>query len=108
MPNPEYCKFNYQDALNLDSQLTEDEKITRDSVREYCQAKLMPRIIKANRNEGKELSLLHSLVLALAFHRASWRFAYWADVSEKASLLVSCWIPCFALPPFLNGAPACP
>lgn len=49
---PEYGKFNYLDPLNLDSQLTEDEKIMRDSVREYCQSKLMPRITMANRHEG--------------------------------------------------------
>jgi glutaryl-CoA dehydrogenase len=45
-------KFNYQDALNLDSQLTEDEKIMRDAAREYCQNKLFPRVLMANRHES--------------------------------------------------------
>lgn len=48
----EYVKFNYQDALNLDSQLTEDEKIMRDAARDYCQSKLMPRVLMANRHES--------------------------------------------------------
>ncbi|NP_001086623.1 glutaryl-CoA dehydrogenase L homeolog isoform X1 [Xenopus laevis] len=44
-------QFDYQDALGLDSQLTEDEIMIRDSFRSYCQEKLMPRILMANRNE---------------------------------------------------------
>nr|XP_046270830.1 glutaryl-CoA dehydrogenase, mitochondrial-like [Scatophagus argus]XP_046270831.1 glutaryl-CoA dehydrogenase, mitochondrial-like [Scatophagus argus] len=44
-------QFNWLDALDLESQLTEDEIMIRDSFRTYCQEKLMPRIIMANRNE---------------------------------------------------------
>ncbi|XP_070704696.1 glutaryl-CoA dehydrogenase b [Pempheris klunzingeri] len=44
-------QFNWQDALDLESQLTEDEIMIRDSFRTYCQEKLMPRILMANRNE---------------------------------------------------------
>ena len=47
------AKFNWKDALNLDSQLTEEEIIVRDQFRSYCQEKLMPRIVMANRNEGR-------------------------------------------------------
>lgn len=43
--------FNYQDALNLDCRLTDEERMTRDQVRQYCQSKLMSRITEANRNE---------------------------------------------------------
>ncbi|KNC72932.1 hypothetical protein SARC_14508, partial [Sphaeroforma arctica JP610] len=48
-----YTKFNWEDALNLDSQLTEDEKIMRDAAHNYCQDKLMPRVLMGNRNESK-------------------------------------------------------
>lgn len=48
-------QFSWQDALNLEGQLTEDEIMIRDSFRIYCQEKLMPRIIMANRNEGERL-----------------------------------------------------
>ncbi len=43
--------FNWQDPLLLEEQLEEDERLVRDSVRSYCQDKLMPRIIEANREE---------------------------------------------------------
>ncbi|XP_041672869.1 glutaryl-CoA dehydrogenase, mitochondrial-like [Cheilinus undulatus] len=44
-------QFNWLDALDLEGQLTEDEIMIRDSFRTYCQEKLMPRIVMANRNE---------------------------------------------------------
>lgn len=44
-------KFNYLDPLNLESQLTDEEKLIRDQFRSYCTEKLMPRIVMANRNE---------------------------------------------------------
>ncbi|KOB79493.1 Uncharacterized protein OBRU01_00156 [Operophtera brumata] len=43
--------FNWEDALNLDGQLHEDEKAIRDSFKAYCNEKLLPRIVEANRNE---------------------------------------------------------
>ena len=42
---------NWEDILRLDSQLTEEERMIRDNVREYCKKSLMPRILDANRNE---------------------------------------------------------
>lgn len=49
--------FQWEDALNLNSLLNEEEVMLRDSFRSYCQQKLMPRIIKANRNEGTIIHL---------------------------------------------------
>ena len=43
--------FNWEDPLSLDSLLSEEERMIRDSARQYCQEKLMPRILMANRNE---------------------------------------------------------
>ncbi|XP_068633356.1 glutaryl-CoA dehydrogenase, mitochondrial [Battus philenor] len=43
--------FNWEDPLNLDGQLQDDEKAIRDTFKDYCKEKLMPRIIEANRNE---------------------------------------------------------
>ena len=42
---------NWEDILKLDAQLTEEERMIRDNVREYCKKSLMPRILDANRNE---------------------------------------------------------
>ncbi|XP_043550825.1 glutaryl-CoA dehydrogenase, mitochondrial-like [Chiloscyllium plagiosum] len=44
-------QFDWRDPLNLESQLTEEEILIRDTFRQYCQSKLMPRILLANRNE---------------------------------------------------------
>lgn len=44
-------KFNYQDALNFEGQLTTEEVLVKNQIKEYCDEKLMPRILKANRNE---------------------------------------------------------
>uniref|UniRef100_A0A674DEP6 Glutaryl-CoA dehydrogenase, mitochondrial n=1 Tax=Salmo trutta TaxID=8032 RepID=A0A674DEP6_SALTR len=44
-------QFNWRDGLELEGQLTEEEIMIRDSFRDYCQDKLMPRILMANRNE---------------------------------------------------------
>ncbi|XP_047533115.1 glutaryl-CoA dehydrogenase, mitochondrial [Vanessa atalanta] len=43
--------FNWEDPLNLDRLLHDDEKAVRDSLKAYCQEKLMPRVVQANRNE---------------------------------------------------------
>jgi len=42
---------NWEDILRLDGQLTEEERMIRDNVRDYCNKSLMPRILDANRNE---------------------------------------------------------
>jgi len=45
------AEFNYKDALNLDSQLTEEERLIRDTTADYCRENLMTRIVQANRHE---------------------------------------------------------
>ena len=53
-PEAFFCKImdnNWEDILRLDGQLTEEERMIRDNVREYCNKSLMPRILDANRNE---------------------------------------------------------
>ena len=42
---------HWEDLLRFDDQLTEEERMIRDNVREYCNKSLMPRILDANRNE---------------------------------------------------------
>jgi len=43
--------FEWSDALNLDSRLTEEERMVRDTARDFCQEQLMPDIVQAARNE---------------------------------------------------------
>ncbi|XP_023580504.1 glutaryl-CoA dehydrogenase, mitochondrial isoform X2 [Trichechus manatus latirostris] len=44
-------EFDWRDPLVLEEQLTADEILIRDTFRTYCQERLMPRILLANRNE---------------------------------------------------------
>lgn len=43
--------FKWDDPLLFTDQLTDEERMIRDTARRYCQDKLMPRILEANRNE---------------------------------------------------------
>ncbi|WP_370298440.1 acyl-CoA dehydrogenase [Pontibacterium sp.] len=53
--------FNWSDPFDLNGQLTEEERIIRDSTREYCQEKLMPRILEANRHETFDREIMEEL-----------------------------------------------
>ena len=44
-------RFDWKDPLLLESQLTEDERMIRDAAHDYCQSKLMTRVLEANRYE---------------------------------------------------------
>ena len=44
-------KFNWQDSMFLDEQLSGEEKLIRDTAHDYCQEHLAPRVLMANRNE---------------------------------------------------------
>jgi len=48
---PDLGHFDWEDALRLESQLTEDERMMRDAARAYAQDKLQPRVIAAYRDE---------------------------------------------------------
>lgn len=50
-PNNAKTVFNWEDPLNLDGQLHDEEKAVRDSFKAYCNEKLLPRVVEANRNE---------------------------------------------------------
>ena len=53
--------FQWADPFLLEDQLTEEERMARDSARNYCQDKLMPGIIQANRHEHFDRAILHQL-----------------------------------------------
>ena len=44
-------RFVWDDPLLLDDLLSEEERMVRDTARDYAQDKLLPRILEANRNE---------------------------------------------------------
>jgi glutaryl-CoA dehydrogenase len=45
------ARFNWEDPLLLDDQLTEEERMVRDAARAYSQDKLQPRVLEAFRHE---------------------------------------------------------
>ncbi len=53
--------FNWQDPMFLDSQLTEDERMIRDTAHSYCQEKLLPRALEGNRNEVFDREIMREL-----------------------------------------------
>ena len=53
--------FQWDDPLLLDDQLTDEERMVRDSARAYCQDKLMPRILEANRHERFDRTIIDEM-----------------------------------------------
>jgi len=43
--------FTWEDPLLLDQALESDERMVRETARDYCQKQLMPRVLEANRHE---------------------------------------------------------
>jgi glutaryl-CoA dehydrogenase len=53
--------FAWDDALLLDDQLGEDERAIRDAARDYCQEKLFPRVLEANRHERFHREIMNEM-----------------------------------------------
>ncbi|XP_012230259.1 glutaryl-CoA dehydrogenase, mitochondrial [Linepithema humile] len=53
--------FKWEDPFDLESQLTQDEILMRDQFRTYCQERLLPRVIEANRQEHFDRSIVREM-----------------------------------------------
>jgi glutaryl-CoA dehydrogenase len=53
--------FQWDDPLLLEEVLTEEERMVRDMAHAYCQDKLMPRILEANRHEIFDREIMSEL-----------------------------------------------
>ncbi|MCW8974476.1 MAG: acyl-CoA dehydrogenase [Sedimenticola sp.] len=53
--------FKWEDPLLLDQQLTEEERMVRDTAHKYCQEQLMPRVLMANRNEVFDREIMNEM-----------------------------------------------
>ena len=60
-PNDLKPTFKWDDPFLLDDQLTEDERMVRDSARAFCQEKLMPRITEAHRHERFDRAVFNEM-----------------------------------------------
>jgi glutaryl-CoA dehydrogenase len=55
------ASFNWQDPFNFDSQLSEDERLVRDTARQYAQDKLLPRVRDAYREEETDPEIFREM-----------------------------------------------
>ncbi len=55
------ASFNWIDPLLLDQQLTQEERMVRDSAEQYAQGKLMPRVLEAFRHETTDPSIFREM-----------------------------------------------
>ncbi len=53
--------FDWQDPFRLDDQLGEEERMVRDTARQYAQDKLMPRVMSAFREERTDREIFHEM-----------------------------------------------
>lgn len=53
--------FDWQDPFFLDDQLSDEERLIRDAARDYCQSRLMPRVLEANRREQFDRTIMNEL-----------------------------------------------
>lgn len=58
---PDLSRFDWADALLLDDQLSDEERMIRDSARAFAQEKLQPRIIKAWRDETTDTAIFREM-----------------------------------------------
>ncbi|HSG91669.1 MAG TPA: acyl-CoA dehydrogenase [Pseudomonadales bacterium] len=55
------AQFQWEDPLLLDDQLTEEERMVRDTARAYSREKLLPRVIDATRREHFHREIMNEL-----------------------------------------------
>ena len=58
---PSESQFDWADPLLLEEALSEEERMVRDSARAYCQEKLFPRVLAANRHERFDREIMNEM-----------------------------------------------
>ena len=53
--------FNWEDPLDVESELSEEERMVRDTARGYAQDKLFPRVLMDNREERFDRSIVREM-----------------------------------------------
>ena len=60
-PNDIKALFKWDDAFLLDDQLSDEERMIRDAAYAYCQEKLLPRVLMANRHETFDREIMNEM-----------------------------------------------
>ncbi len=53
--------FKWEDPLLIDEELTDEERLIRDTARDYARERLMPRVLEANRQERFDREIMTEL-----------------------------------------------
>ena len=61
IPNAAAHRFDWSDPLLLETALTEEERMVRDTARDYAQGALMPRVLEANRTERFDPAIMREM-----------------------------------------------
>ena len=59
-PPKKFVRYDAMDPFNFDSQLTDDEIMIRDGVRDFCQNSLLPRVQEGFRDEEFDRTMVSS------------------------------------------------
>ena len=59
--SPSKSHFAWDDPFRLDDQLSDDERMIRDTARDYAQARLLPRVTDAYLNETTDRSIFNEM-----------------------------------------------
>jgi glutaryl-CoA dehydrogenase len=58
---PTEPRFDWADPLLLEESLSEEERMVRDSAHDYCQERLFPRVLEANRHERFDREIMNEM-----------------------------------------------
>ncbi|MFK7730329.1 MAG: acyl-CoA dehydrogenase [Pseudomonadales bacterium] len=61
MSSPSWPKINWEDPFQLEQQLTEEERLVRDTAKAYAEDKLAPRVREAFRDESTDLNIFREM-----------------------------------------------
>ena len=74
---PAQASFKWDDAFLLEDQLTDDERMIRDTAYAYCQEKLLPRVLEAYAQEKTDREIFNEMgelgLLGVTNPRGIWR-----------------------------------
>ena len=60
-PTARATRFDWSDPLLLDAQLTEEERMVRETARAYCQERLAPRVLESFRHEKTDPAIFREM-----------------------------------------------
>src|SRR5438874_5086251 len=60
-PPSKDAAFNWEDPLDLESELSQEERMVRDTARGYAQDKLFPRVLMDNREERFDRAIISEM-----------------------------------------------